>query len=129
MLGWTYVFAEAVNKIDGVGRSGAYELTFCAKDNGPKYVNCARTAFQIAESNLSPQLGKITTILDSLLAVLDTLQNQDDWVSSFDPIGDSARDMPWPMRFGMRTRPGIIKPGRLPSWSRTLRLIRERRGA
>jgi len=90
MLGWTYVFAEAVNKIDGVGRSGAYELTFCAKDNGPKYVNCARTAFQIAGSNLSPQLGKITTILDSLLAVLDTLQNQDDWVSSFDPIGDSA---------------------------------------
>ncbi len=82
LAGWTYVYAEAVNVIDGAGRPGTYELCFCAKDNSPGYVDCTRRTFQISASHLSAQLASITTILDSVLAVLDTVQNMDDWVSS-----------------------------------------------
>lgn len=88
MTGWTYVYAEAVNAIDGDGRPGTYELCFCAKDDNPEYIDCVRRTFQIAGSHLSSQLASITTILDSVLAVLDTVQNQDNWVSSFDPGSD-----------------------------------------
>ncbi len=82
LAGWTYVYAEAVNAIDGDGRPGTYELSFCAKDNVPKYIDCTRRTFQISEAHLSGQLASITTVLDSVLAVLDTVQNQDDWVSA-----------------------------------------------
>jgi len=82
LAGWTYVYAEAVNVIDGTGRPGIYELCFCAKDNAPEYYDCARRTFQISGDHLSSQLAAITTILDSVLAVLDTVQNQDDWISS-----------------------------------------------
>lgn len=88
LAGWTYVYAEAVNVIDGDGRAGTYELCFCAKDTDPGFVDCVRRTFQVAESHLSSQLASITTILDSVLAVLDTVQNQDNWVSSFDPTVD-----------------------------------------
>jgi hypothetical protein len=36
------------------------------------------------------QLTAISNILDSLLAVLDTLRNQDNWVSSFDPAEETV---------------------------------------
>ncbi len=93
LAGWTYVYAEAVNVIDGVGRPGTYELCFCAKDNTPKYIDCARSTFQISAGHLSSQLASITTILDSVLAVLDTVQNQDNWVSS--ATEQSVADAVW----------------------------------
>lgn len=93
LAGWTYVYAEAVNVIDGAGRPGTYELCFCAKDNSPKYIDCIRQTFQISEGHLSGQLVSITTILDSVLAVLDTVQNQDDWVSS--ATDQSIADAVW----------------------------------
>jgi hypothetical protein len=89
-LGWKYVYSEAISEIDGAGRPGTYELTFCAKDNSPEFVNCARTSFQVIDSHLNTQLADISVILDSLLAALDTLQNQDNWVSSFDHSGDTV---------------------------------------
>ncbi len=90
IAGWVYVYSDAISAIDGEGRSGTYELTFCAKDNSPEYINCVRRTFQIVSTNLGQQLASITTILDSVLAVLDTVQSQDDWVSAFDPAADTA---------------------------------------
>jgi hypothetical protein len=81
LAGWRYVFAEAINTVDGAGRPGVYEIIFCAKDNVPDYVDCARTSFQVVDDNLNTQLAAVTTILDSILAALDTLQNQDNWVA------------------------------------------------
>jgi len=90
LAGWVYVYADAINDIDGTGRPGTYELTFCAKDISPEYMNCVRRTFQVATTNISSQLASITTVLDSVVAVLDTLQNQDDWVSSFDHAADTV---------------------------------------
>jgi hypothetical protein len=86
-----YLFADAISEIDGAGRSGTYELTFCAKSNNPEYVNCARTNFQVIDDQLSTQLAAITIILDSVIAVLDTVRSQDDWISSFDPATDTVQ--------------------------------------
>jgi len=89
-LGWKYIYAEAVSEIDGSGRPGVYELIFCAKDNSPDYVNCTAASFQITAADFNDQLAVISNILDSLLAVLDTLRNQDNWVSSYDPAEETV---------------------------------------
>lgn len=74
LVGWKYLFSDAISEIDGSGRVGTYEVTFCAKDNSPEYINCVSRSFQIVDDNLSVQLAEIADILDSL-------QNQDNWVS------------------------------------------------
>ena len=83
MAGWRYIYTGAIADIDGSGRPGIYELTFCAKDNQPRYVNCVRMPFQVVGTDLSARLANIA-------AILDTLRNQDDWVSSFDPAADTV---------------------------------------
>lgn len=89
-VGRTYIYAEAINSIDGDGQPGIYELTFCAKRNTPEYVNCSVTSFQLVETSLNDRLALIGNAFDSILAVLDSLRSQDDWVSSFDPAGDTV---------------------------------------
>jgi len=89
-LGWQYIYSQAISEIDGSGRPGTYELTFCAADDSPYYVNCSRTTFQVISTHLNTQMADLTVILDSVLAVLDSLQNQDDWVSSFDRVNDTV---------------------------------------
>jgi len=89
-IGWRYVYADAVDDIDGTGVPGRYEVTFCARDVDPGYVNCRTTSFQLVDDHLNDQLAAITTILDSLTAVLDSLKNQDDWVSAYDPDQDTV---------------------------------------
>ena len=90
MVGWKYIYSEAISEIDGSGRPGTYELTFCAKDDAPGFINCTRTSFQIVSTHLSSQLESVTTILDSLLAALDTIQNLHNWVSTFDCETDTV---------------------------------------
>jgi len=87
-VGWKYIFANAVADLYGPGRPGVYELVFCIKDADPVYVNCLRTTFQVADYTLNERFTALENILDSLYAALDSLQNQDDWVSSFDPTTD-----------------------------------------
>ncbi|MCK5125662.1 MAG: carboxypeptidase regulatory-like domain-containing protein [candidate division Zixibacteria bacterium] len=73
ITGWNYTFGEAIQNIDGTGRSGSYELRFCAKKNSPQFINCYVTRFQITESHLSAQLEMISEILDSMTVALDSI--------------------------------------------------------
>jgi hypothetical protein len=99
--GWRYVYTDAVADIDGAGRPGTYEISFCAKDNSPAYVNCSRASFRIIASSFNDQLASISSILDSVCAVLDTLRDRGEAaVPPASEIADSVwghlLDIAWP---------------------------------
>jgi hypothetical protein len=91
-----YVYCAAVADIDGPGAVGTYSVSIVAKRNSPLRRTPTLGNFQIAgwelddmgdsaglaAANSTRALDSLHQLTDSLRAVLDTLQNQDDWISS-----------------------------------------------
>jgi len=93
-----YYFHRAVADIDGAGSTGLYDGEFIAKNSSLGLYSYARFSFQVVGWELDEMgdsaalAGRLCdsavikgAIVDILLAVLDTLQNQDEWVSKFNP--------------------------------------------
>ncbi|UCG60700.1 MAG: hypothetical protein JSV52_10225 [Candidatus Zixiibacteriota bacterium] len=91
-----YYFHRAVADVDGSGQYGNYAGELIAKNTTLNLFNSSPFSFQIVGWELDDLGDSAATawrlydslitdgkLLDSLLAVLDTLQNQDEWVSSF----------------------------------------------
>jgi len=97
-----YYFHRAVSDIDGSGGHGVYSYSFTAvhSDSGMRTQTIGQfqvTGWELddigdssglAAINSDNALDSLHLIIDSLTAALDTLQNQDDWVSSFDSRTD-----------------------------------------
>jgi len=92
-----YYYHRAVADIDGDGNNGVYEGELIAKNSSLGLYSCARFSFQVVGWDLDAMGDSAAlaarlcdsavikgAIVDSLMAVLDTLQNHDDWVSDFD---------------------------------------------
>lgn len=98
-----YYFHRAVADIDGAGSTGVYDGEFIAKNSTLGLYGCARFSFQVVGWELDEMgdsaalAGRLcdsaiikAAVVDSLAAVLDTLQNHDNWVSSFNPSNDAV---------------------------------------
>jgi len=88
-----YSWKCAIADIDGTPTNGNYSYIFIAKDaTGAALGSPQLGFFQLYTSeDYNTQLDKLTTTLDSIKAILDTLQNQDNWVASSTVLG-SVRD-------------------------------------
>ena len=92
-----YYFHRSVSDIDGSGADGVYSYNFMAIYDDSSMRTPTNGQFQITGWELDDfgdsaglaalrstiALDSLHLIIDSLMAALDTLQNQDDWVSSF----------------------------------------------
>jgi len=99
-----YYFHRAVADIDGAGAVGIYSYNFLSVYNDSGMRTPTVGQFQItgwelddigdsaglAASGVDKSLDSMHLLIDSLMAVLDTLQNQDDWVSAFDNATDKV---------------------------------------
>lgn len=103
-----YYFHRAVSEIDGNGAVGTYSYNFLSVYDDSSMRTPTLGQFQIvgwelddigdssgiAANNSYKSLDSLHLIIDSLMATLDSLQNQDNWiakeVSLFDPTNDSV---------------------------------------
>lgn len=98
-----YYFHRAVADIDGAGSTGVYDGELVVKNTSLGLFTSARFNFQVVgweldemgdSAALAGRLSDSAVIrggfVDSLMAVLDTLQNHDDWVSGFDPASEEV---------------------------------------
>ncbi|MCP4634783.1 MAG: hypothetical protein GY855_17785 [candidate division Zixibacteria bacterium] len=103
-----YYFHRAVSDIDGAGAVGTYSYNFLSVYDDSSMRTSTLGQFQIvgwelddvgdssglAASNARKSLDSLHLMIDSLMAVLDTLQNHDNWVakevSLYDPSIDSV---------------------------------------
>lgn len=74
LSGKKYIFKSAINSIDGSGRSGNYELTFCAKQTSTMLISCKTVTFQLITTSLNDRLAELESIYDSI-------KNYDNWVA------------------------------------------------
>ncbi len=74
-IGPVYTYTAAASDVCDQYRYGVYEITFCARRNLPAYTNCSRVQIQYASRSIGSQLADAQLIVDSLRAVLDTLQD------------------------------------------------------
>ncbi|MEE8417442.1 MAG: hypothetical protein V3S06_02150 [candidate division Zixibacteria bacterium] len=103
-----YYFHRAVADIDGSGINGTYSYNFLSVFTDSSMRTTTQGQFQVvgwelddlgdstglAARNSAKSLDSLHLMIDSLMAVLDTLQNQDNWVakeaSLYDPSIDSV---------------------------------------
>ncbi|MEW6411649.1 MAG: carboxypeptidase-like regulatory domain-containing protein [Candidatus Zixiibacteriota bacterium] len=94
-----YYYHRLVADIDGAGMPGAYAGEFIAKNTSLGLYSRAGFEFQVVgwglddigdsaafAAKLYDTLIWQAKVIDSLYALLDSIQNHDDWVSSFDPL-------------------------------------------
>lgn len=91
-----YYFHRAVADIDGAGAVGTYSYNLVSVFNDSSMRTPTLGQFQIvgwelddigdsiglAASGVDKSLDSLHLMIDSLMAVLDTLQNQDDWIAA-----------------------------------------------
>ncbi len=91
-----YYFHRAVADIDGAGAFGTYSYNFLSMYDDSSMRTPTLGQFQIvgwelddigdsaglAASNSLKSLDSLHLLIDSIMAILDTLQNQDDWISN-----------------------------------------------
>ncbi len=99
-----YYFHRAAADIDGIGAVGTYSYNFLSVYDDSSMRTPTLGQFQItgwelddigdstglAARSAEMSLDSLHLLIDSLMAILDTLQNQDDWVSAFDNATDKV---------------------------------------
>ena len=98
-----YYYHRAIADIDGDGVPGCYSGEVIAKNTTMGLFSSAAFEFQVVGwelDDLGDSAAFAATLFDSLLAkgelldsvyaLLDSLQNQDDWISTFDPSSDAV---------------------------------------
>lgn len=93
-----YAWKEAVATLDGTPKEGVYSYLLITKDaTGAALGTPCSGYFQLYDGDdFNVQFDKLNDIIDSLYAVIDTLQSQDNWVSSLttsDNIGVNFNDI------------------------------------
>ncbi len=99
-----YYFHRAAADIDGAGAVGTYSYNFLSVYDDSSMRTPTLGQFQItgwelddigdsaglAARSASKSLDSLHLLIDYLMAILDTLQNQDDWVSAFNNATDKV---------------------------------------